>query len=182
MGFRASNTWPFKLELVPLLASNVVVISPGSPLTLVSTNADVFHFSYTNTSSGLTNGAILVSSDPDFPSRPGGCTLADSTTQRFTYLRHGVRYYWRVRWVDQSQPNTTPTVQGRYSDVFDFIYLPGGGHSEGGKYGERRRWDFFVEALLGVAPPDRNAPKPSLVAPPAISPAEPPANVAAQAQ
>ncbi|HEY8469788.1 MAG TPA: hypothetical protein VIL18_09100, partial [Longimicrobiales bacterium] len=26
----------------------------------------------------------------------------------------------------------------------------------GGEYGERKRWDFFVQHLLGVTPPDRN--------------------------
>jgi dipeptidyl aminopeptidase/acylaminoacyl peptidase len=43
--------------------------------------------------------------------------------------------------------------------TFDFLFLPGMGHTEGGQYGERMRWDFFVRNLLGVTPPDRNAPK-----------------------
>ena len=34
--------------------------------------------------------------------------------------------------------------------TFDFLFLPGAGHNEGGQYGERRRWDFFVQHLLGV--------------------------------
>lgn len=67
LGFRATNSWPFKLELVPIVASNVVVISPGSPLTLLSTNGDTFVFGYTNASSSLSNGAIVVSTDPNFP-------------------------------------------------------------------------------------------------------------------
>jgi dipeptidyl aminopeptidase/acylaminoacyl peptidase len=50
--------------------------------------------------------------------------------------------------------------------TFEFVFLPGQGHSEGGQYGERRRWDFFVQNLLGVTPPDRNAPRP----PPASTP------------
>ncbi|MDP3736149.1 MAG: DPP IV N-terminal domain-containing protein [Hyphomonadaceae bacterium] len=41
--------------------------------------------------------------------------------------------------------------------TFDFLYLPGAGHTEGGAYGERKRWDFFVKNLLGVDPVDRNA-------------------------
>jgi dipeptidyl aminopeptidase/acylaminoacyl peptidase len=49
---------------------------------------------------------------------------------------------------------------------FEFLMLPGVGHSEGGQYGERRRWDFFVKNLLGVEPPDRNAPKPAPATPP----------------
>ena len=40
--------------------------------------------------------------------------------------------------------------------VFDFIMLPGQGHSNGGVYGDRKRNDFFVHNLLGVEPPDWN--------------------------
>lgn len=40
---------------------------------------------------------------------------------------------------------------------FDLLVLPGGGHSDGGRYGERRRRDFFVRHLLGMEPPDWNA-------------------------
>jgi hypothetical protein len=56
--------------------------------------------------------------------------------------------------------------------TFDFLFLPGAGHTEGGQYGERRRWDFFVEHLIGVEPPDRNAPRPPLT--PAPSTPAPP--------
>jgi formylglycine-generating enzyme required for sulfatase activity len=66
LGNRVTNTWSFNLEIVSILASNVVVIGPGSPLALVSTNGDNYVFSYTNAPSGLTNGAILVSTDPNF--------------------------------------------------------------------------------------------------------------------
>ncbi len=40
--------------------------------------------------------------------------------------------------------------------TFDFIMLPGEGHSWGGVYGERKRWDFFVHNLLNTEPPDWN--------------------------
>jgi dipeptidyl aminopeptidase/acylaminoacyl peptidase len=40
--------------------------------------------------------------------------------------------------------------------TFDLIVLPGQGHSPGGEYGERKRFDFFVHHLLGVEPPDWN--------------------------
>ena len=56
-------------------------------------------------------------------------------------------------------PSTTYQVVNaliKAGRTFDFIMLPGIDHSEGGQYGERRRWDFFVKALLGVEPPDRN--------------------------
>ncbi|MFO0969367.1 MAG: prolyl oligopeptidase family serine peptidase [Gemmataceae bacterium] len=42
---------------------------------------------------------------------------------------------------------------------FDLIVVPGMNHSDGGPYGERRRWDYFVRHLHGVEPPDRNAVK-----------------------
>ncbi len=39
---------------------------------------------------------------------------------------------------------------------FDYLLVPGMGHSGGGQYGERRRRDYFVKHLLGVEPPDWN--------------------------
>ena len=36
---------------------------------------------------------------------------------------------------------------------FDFLIVPGMGHSLGGDYGEHKRRDFFVKNLLGVEPP-----------------------------
>jgi len=38
--------------------------------------------------------------------------------------------------------------------------LPGQGHSPGGEYGERKRFDFFVHHLLHVEPPDWNKGEP----------------------
>ncbi len=39
---------------------------------------------------------------------------------------------------------------------FEFLVVPGMGHSNGGAYGVRRMQDFFVRHLHGVEPPDRN--------------------------
>jgi dipeptidyl aminopeptidase/acylaminoacyl peptidase len=39
---------------------------------------------------------------------------------------------------------------------FDLLVLPGAGHTNGGVYGDRKRYDFFVHHLLGVEPPDWN--------------------------
>lgn len=39
---------------------------------------------------------------------------------------------------------------------FDFLSIPGMGHSDGGAYGRQRKRDFFVEHLLEVKPPLRN--------------------------
>lgn len=35
---------------------------------------------------------------------------------------------------------------------FDLLVIPGAGHTSGGRYGQRRRWDFFVRHLLGKEP------------------------------
>ncbi|MEO8027891.1 MAG: DPP IV N-terminal domain-containing protein [Bryobacteraceae bacterium] len=40
--------------------------------------------------------------------------------------------------------------------TFDLIVLPNTGHSTGGVYGDRKRYDFFVHHILGVEPPDWN--------------------------
>jgi dipeptidyl aminopeptidase/acylaminoacyl peptidase len=37
---------------------------------------------------------------------------------------------------------------------FDFLQVPGMGHSLGGDYGEHKRRDFFVKHLLGIDPPE----------------------------
>jgi dipeptidyl aminopeptidase/acylaminoacyl peptidase len=66
--------------------------------------------------------------------------------------------------------------------IFDFVFLPGAGHNEGGLYGERRRWDFFVQHLLGIAPPDRNAPQPPVNVPLPSAPPPIGAAVAATAE
>ena len=45
----------------------------------------------------------------------------------------------------------------RADKYFDLLFIPGGGHGSGGDYGTRKRYDFFVENLLGVKPPDWTA-------------------------
>ena len=90
LGQRTTNTWPFKLELIPILASNVVLVSASSAITLVSTNGDTYVFSYTGASSGLINGQIIVSTDASNPYKrtvlsltdnPGAHTVSLVTTQ-----------------------------------------------------------------------------------------------------
>jgi dipeptidyl aminopeptidase/acylaminoacyl peptidase len=39
---------------------------------------------------------------------------------------------------------------------FDLLLMPGAGHTNGGPYGDRLRYDFFVHHLLGIEPPDWN--------------------------
>lgn len=40
---------------------------------------------------------------------------------------------------------------------FEFVLITGAGHTMGGKFGERKRRDFFVKHLQGMDPPNRNA-------------------------
>lgn len=40
--------------------------------------------------------------------------------------------------------------------IFDLLVIPGANHGNGGPYGDRKRYDFFVHHLLGVEPPDWN--------------------------
>lgn len=80
---------------------------------------------------------------------------------------------WRLRGdlmlvVGELDTNVDPSSTYQVVDAlikankdFEFLFVPGAGHSEGGAYGERKRWDFFVEKILGVKPPDRNAPRPA---------------------
>ena len=41
----------------------------------------------------------------------------------------------------------------KHNKNFDLLAIPGAGHTSGGAYGDRKRWDFFVRTLLGVNPP-----------------------------
>ena len=36
---------------------------------------------------------------------------------------------------------------------FDLLAIPGSNHTSGGPYGDHKRWEFFVQHLLGVTPP-----------------------------
>jgi dipeptidyl aminopeptidase/acylaminoacyl peptidase len=41
----------------------------------------------------------------------------------------------------------------KYDKNFDLLEIPGANHTSGGPYGDHKRWDFFVQHLLGVTPP-----------------------------
>lgn len=65
--------------------------------------------------------------------------------------------------VGEMDTNVPPESTYRLADAlikakkdFDFLMVPGMGHSDGGSYGERRRRDFFVRHLHGVETPDWN--------------------------
>jgi dipeptidyl aminopeptidase/acylaminoacyl peptidase len=60
---------------------------------------------------------------------------------------------------DNVDPATTMQVVNaliKANKEFDLLVLPGMNHTAGGKYGERRRRDFFVKNLLGSETPDWN--------------------------
>ncbi|RXK85304.1 S9 family peptidase [Filimonas effusa] len=65
--------------------------------------------------------------------------------------------------VGEADTNVPPESTYRVADAlikanktFDFLPVPGMGHSDGGPYGRAKKRDFFVKHLLGVDPPDRN--------------------------
>jgi len=56
-------------------------------------------------------------------------------------------------------PSTTLQVVDRLIKAgkdFDLLFVPGGGHGAGGRYGERKLMDFFVRNLLDEPTPDWN--------------------------
>ena len=66
--------------------------------------------------------------------------------------------------VGEADENVPPESTYRVADAliksgktFEFLPLPGVGHSDGGPYGRMRKRDFFVKHLLGVDPPQRNS-------------------------
>lgn len=65
--------------------------------------------------------------------------------------------------VGEADTNVPPESTYRVADAlikagkdFDFLAIPGMGHSDGGPYGRKKKRDFFVKHLLGVDPPNRN--------------------------
>jgi len=58
--------------------------------------------------------------------------------------------------VDPSSTTQFVNALIKANKEFEYVFIPGAGHSSGGTYGERKRRDFFVRYLLGVEPPDWN--------------------------
>ena len=65
--------------------------------------------------------------------------------------------------VGEADENVPPESTYRVADAlikagktFEFLAIPGMGHSDGGAYGRKRKRDFFVKSLLEVDPPKRN--------------------------
>nr|MBP8960208.1 DPP IV N-terminal domain-containing protein [Bacteroidales bacterium] len=58
--------------------------------------------------------------------------------------------------VDPSSTTQFVNALIKANKEFEYVFIPGAGHSSGGNYGERKRRDFFVRYLLGVEPPDWN--------------------------
>jgi dipeptidyl aminopeptidase/acylaminoacyl peptidase len=65
--------------------------------------------------------------------------------------------------VGEADTNVPPESTYRVADAlikagksFDFLAIPGMGHSDGGAYGRVKKRDFFVKSLLGIDAPQRN--------------------------
>jgi len=58
--------------------------------------------------------------------------------------------------VDPSSTMQVVNALIKANKTFDLLVIPGAGHGSGGAYGDRKRYDFFVQHLLGVTPPAWN--------------------------
>lgn len=58
--------------------------------------------------------------------------------------------------VDPSSTSQMVNALIKANKEFDYLFIPGAGHSSGGAYGERKKRDFFVKYLLNTDPPDWN--------------------------
>ena len=58
--------------------------------------------------------------------------------------------------VDPSSTMQVVNALIKHQKIFDLLVIPGANHGNGGVYGDRKRYDFFVHHLLGVEPPDWN--------------------------
>lgn len=59
--------------------------------------------------------------------------------------------------VDPSSSYQVVNALQQANKDFEFILLPGAHHTMGEKFGEHKRYDFFVKNLLGIDPPEWNA-------------------------
>jgi dipeptidyl aminopeptidase/acylaminoacyl peptidase len=50
----------------------------------------------------------------------------------------------------------------KHNKEFELLVIPGAGHTNGGAYGDHKRYDFFTRHFLGVAPPEWKALEESL--------------------
>ena len=67
--------------------------------------------------------------------------------------------------VDPSSTMQVVNALVKANKTFDLLVIPGAGHGSGGAYGDRKRYDFFVQHLLGQTPPAWNAIKPKAETP-----------------
>lgn len=58
--------------------------------------------------------------------------------------------------VDPSSTFQVVNALIKANKTFDLLVIPGAGHTSGGPYGDRKRWDFFVHHFIGAEPPERN--------------------------
>jgi dipeptidyl aminopeptidase/acylaminoacyl peptidase len=62
--------------------------------------------------------------------------------------------------VDPSSTMQVVNALIKAGKMFDLLVIPGAGHTSGGAYGDKKRYDFFVRHLLGQNPPDWNIDEP----------------------
>jgi dipeptidyl aminopeptidase/acylaminoacyl peptidase len=88
---------------------------------------------------------------------PIGREYAESSNVDNAYRLQG-RVQLVVGEMDQNvDPASTLQVVNqliKHNKDFELLVIPGGGHGNGGAYGEHKRFDFFTRHLLGQTPPD----------------------------
>jgi dipeptidyl aminopeptidase/acylaminoacyl peptidase len=90
---------------------------------------------------------------------PLGPQYADSSNVENAYRLQGHLLMVVGEMDTNVDPSSTMQVVNqliKHGKSFDLLYVPGMGHGSGGAYGERKRFDFFVQYLLGRTPPAWN--------------------------
>jgi dipeptidyl aminopeptidase/acylaminoacyl peptidase len=146
-------------------------------------NADISRVGIYGTSAGGQNSTGALLFHPEFyKAAVSACGCHDNRVDKQWWNEQWMGYPVGVHYEEQSNVTNAAKLQGnlllivgeadenvppestfRMADAlikankdFDFLCVPGMGHSDGGSYGRRRKRDFFVEHLLHAAPPLRN--------------------------
>lgn len=146
--------------------------------------ADIERVGVYGTSAGGQNAAGALLFHPDFYKvGVASCGCHDNRMDKFWWNEQWMGYPVGKHYEEQSNITNAHKLQGKLLLIvgemdtnvppestlrlvdalikagkdFDFLFMPGVGHSDGGNYGERKRRDFFVRNLHGVEPPNRNS-------------------------
>lgn len=145
--------------------------------------ADISRVGIYGTSAGGQNSTAALLFHPEFyKAAVSACGCHDNRVDKQWWNEQWMGYPVAAHYEEQSNVTNAAKLQGnlllivgeadenvpsestfRMADAlikankdFDFLCVPGMGHSDGGSYGRRRKRDFFVKHLLHAEPPLRN--------------------------